>query len=253
MDATEVTRLPDSIIEMDRSGPTPLYYQISTRIEAAIRTGQLPSGSRLETEAVLSERLGLSRPTVRRAIQELVDKGLIVRRRGIGTQVVHGSLTREVELTSLWDDMTRTGQSPTTRLVAHEIVPAIDQVAEQLGVAVGSPVLHLLRVRLADDVPVSVLENFLPEEFTDLAADDLAQRGLYQMLRVRGVTMRVARQTIGARRATATEARLLEVERNGPLLTMERTAYDGSGRAAEFGRHVYRPDLYSFQTTLVDR
>ena len=73
------------------------------------------------------------------------------------------------------------------------------------------------------------------------------------MLRVRGVTMRVARQTIGARRATATEARLLEIEWSGPLLTMERTAYDASGRAAEFGQHVYRAGLSSLQTTLVGR
>lgn len=253
MSASEVTRLPDSIFEMDRSGPTPLYYQISTRIEAAIRNGQLPPGSRLETEAVLSERLGLSRPTVRRAIQELVDKGLIVRRRGVGTQVVQGSMTREVELTSLWDDLARTGQTPATRLLLHEVVPADEGTAQQLGVAGGAPVLHLRRLRLAGAVPVSVLENYLPEEFADLPADDLSRRGLYQMLRVRGVTMRVARQTIGARRATSQEARLLEIDRNGPLLTMARTAYDASGRAAEFGRHVYRPDLYSFQTTLVDR
>jgi DNA-binding GntR family transcriptional regulator len=253
MDATEVTRLPDSILEMDRSGPTPLYYQISTRIEAAIRSGQLPPGARLETEAVLSDRLGLSRPTVRRAIQELVDKGLIVRRRGIGTQVVQGTLTREVELTSLWDDMARTGQSPSTHLLACEILPADELVSVQLGVEVGSPVLHLRRLRLADGVPVAVLENSLPEEFTTISADDLAERGLYQVLRTRGVTMRVARQTIGARRATPGEARLLDIDRNGPLLTMDRTAYDASGRAAEFGRHAYRPDLYSFKMTLVDR
>jgi DNA-binding GntR family transcriptional regulator len=65
--------------------------------------------------------------------------------------------------------------------------------------------------------------------------------------------MRVARQRIGARRATPSEAKLLDVDRNGPLLTMDRTAYDASGRAAEFGQHAYRPDLYSFEITLVDR
>jgi DNA-binding GntR family transcriptional regulator len=253
MSASEVTRLPDSAIAMDRSGPVPLYHQIAVRIEAAIRGGQLPPGARLETEGVLSERLGLSRPTVRRAIQQLVDKGLIVRRRGVGTQVVQGALTREVELTSLWDDMERIGQIPRTQLLQREIVPADDRAAEQLQVAAGTPVLHLRRVRLADDVPVAVLENYLPEEFADIATEDLAQRGLYETLRARGVTMRVARQRIGARRATAAEARLLELDRNGPVLTMDRTAYDSSGRAAELGRHAYRPDLSSFAVTLVDR
>ena len=253
MSSTDVTVLPDEIFTLDRSGPIPLYYQISTRIEEAILTGQLPAGSRLENEIALSERLGLSRPTVRRAIQELVNKGLIVRRRGIGTQVVHGSVTRKVELTSLWDDLDQTGQSPTTHLLTHEIIEANDRVVEQLGVPAGSPVLHLRRLRFADSVPMAVLENYLPAEFADLSADDLAQRGLYQMLRVRGVTMRVARQKIGARRSTNGESRLLEIERNGPVLTMDRTAYDAAGRAAEFGHHCYRPDLYSFEITLVER
>src|ERR1700712_53070 len=105
----------------------------------------------------------------------------------------------------------------------------------------------------AFDLPTTCRWHSLRTTFTDLSADDLAERGLYQMLRVRGVTMRVARQKIGARRATGAESRLLEVDRNGPLLTMDRTAYDAAGRAAEFGHHCYRPDLYSFEITLVDR
>lgn len=247
----QVTMLPDSVLLTDRSGPVPLYFQIASGIEQAIRNGDLPAGARLENEIALSARLGLSRPTVRRAIQELVDKGLIVRRRGIGTQVVHGSVTRQVELTSLWEDLERNGQHPTTTVLRREVIEADERMVEALGVAAGSPVLHLRRLRSADGVPVSILENYLPEEFTNLAEDQLQQHGLYQLLRMRGVTMRVARQRIGARRATPSESKLLEIDRNGPLLTMDRTAYDASGKAAEFGHHCYRPDLYSFEITLV--
>ncbi|WP_297343755.1 GntR family transcriptional regulator [Amnibacterium sp.] len=243
--------LPDSVLLTDRSGPVPLYFQIATGIEQAIRSGDLPAGARLENEIALSERLGLSRPTIRRAIQELVDKGLIVRRRGIGTQVVHGSVTRQVELTSLWEDLERTGQHPTTTLLRREVIEADQRMVDALGVELGSPVLHLRRLRGADGVPVSILENYLPEDFTDLTEEQLRQHGLYQLLRMRGVTMRVARQRIGARRATPAESKLLEIDRNGPLLTMDRTAYDASGKAAEFGHHCYRPDLYSFEITLV--
>lgn len=252
MSTTDVTTLPDALYLLDRSGPVPLYFQLAGQLEEAIHSGQLPPGARLENEIALSERLGLSRPTVRRAIQDLVNKGLIVRRRGIGTQVVHGAVTRKVALTSLYEDLERTGQHPATRLLSAEQIPADPRVAEALGVEEGADVLHLRRVRLADGVPVSILENYLPKELADISLEALSEHGLYQLLRMRGVTMRVARQRIGARRATPTEAKLLEIDRSSPLLTMDRTAYDASGRAAEFGHHCYRPDLYSFEITLVD-
>lgn len=240
-------------MDLERSGPTPLYFQVSQRIEKAILSGELPVGSRLENEVALGGRLGLSRPTVRRAIQEIVDKGLLVRRRGVGTQVVHGQVTRNVELTSLFDDLARGAQSPSTQLLALETVLADAKIAEQLAVKEGSPALHIHRLRLADGVPMAVMENWLPSSFVDMAAEDLTQHGLYQVLRARGVTMRVARQWIGARNATTAEAAWLDIDRNSAVLTMDRTAYDDSGRAVEFGHHCYRPDLYSFEVTLVEK
>ena len=240
-------------MDLDRSGPVPLYFQIASRIENAILEGDLPPGSRLENEIALGERLGLSRPTVRRAIQELVDKGMLVRRRGIGTQVVHGQVSRKVELTSLYDDLASGDRHPSTSLLLHEVIEADARIAEVLGVPVGDPILHIRRVRGADDVPVAVLENYLPRDLVDLSEEDLAEHGLYQLLRARGTMIRVARQRIGARRASAEETALLEIDKGGPVLTMERTAFDNSGRAIEFGSHCYRPDLYSFEVTLVDK
>lgn len=246
--------LPMSIfMDLERTGPIPLYFQVANRIEKAILDGTLPAGSRIENEVAMGERLGLSRPTIRRAIQDLVDKGLLVRRRGIGTQVVHGQVTRGVELTSLNDDLSRSGQKPSTTMLKFEVVPADAKIAEELAVKVGTPTLHLHRVRMADGVPVSVLENWLPEDFTNLKAEDVTQHGLYAVLRSRGVTMRVAKQRIGARKSTNQESELLDIEKHAALLTMDRTAFDNSGRAVEFGHHCYRPDLYSFSVTLVEK
>lgn len=244
---------PDLFADIDRSGPIPLYYQVATRIEDAIRTGKLPTGSRLENEVALSERLGMSRPTVRRAIQDVVDKGLLVRRRGIGTQVVHGQVTRQVEFTSLHEDLLLSSRSPSTVLLLREEVTADAAMAQRLAVAEGSPVLHLRRLRMADDAPLAVLENYLPESFLALSGEDLTEYGLYQLLRSRGTTLRVARQRIGARRATTEEGKLLDIDKGGPVLTMDRTAFDHSGRAVEYGHHCYRPELYSFEITLVDK
>ena len=100
---------------------------------------------------------------------------------------------------------------------------------------------------------MAILENYLPPEFLDLTDEDLQAYGLYQLLRGRGVTMRVAKQRIGARAVTDEEAGLLEIEDGDPVLTMSRTAYDASGRAVEYGVHCYRPDRYSFEVTLVDK
>ncbi|MBT2516324.1 GntR family transcriptional regulator [Streptomyces sp. ISL-90] len=250
--AGEETYWPDELFaDLDRTGPVPLYFQVSTRLEAAISSGAVPAGARLENEISIAQRLGLSRPTVRRAIQELVDKGLLVRRRGIGTQVVQGQVTRQVELTSLYEDLKNANHEPGTQVLAHEIVPATEIVAESLGVAPGDEVVYLRRRRSTDGVPVAVLENYLPAEFADITTEQLEQRGLYQILRARGVTIRIARQKIGARRAQGDESDVLDIDRGGPVLTMERVAFDSSGRAIEYGHHCYRPDLYSFETTLV--
>jgi DNA-binding GntR family transcriptional regulator len=247
-------RLPvELFLDLDRSGPVPLYYQIESRLEQAILDQTLPAGARLENEVALATRLGLSRPTIRRAIQDLVDKGLLVRRRGIGTQVVHGKVTRNVELTSLYEDLEQSGQKPETRVLSVDVVPADEAVADALGVPVGSTVLHLKRLRSADGVPLAILDNVLPEQFADLDRDALSKHGLYQLLRARGVTMRVAKQRIGARAATTQEAELLDLSRGAPVLSMSRTAFDNSGVAVEFGQHCYRPDRYSFEVTLVDR
>ncbi|MGB4135253.1 MAG: GntR family transcriptional regulator [Microbacterium sp.] len=243
---------PDELFaDIDRTGPVPLYFQVSTRLQSAIRSGEIPPGARLENEISIAERLGVSRPTVRRAIQELVDKGLLVRRRGIGTQVVQGSVTRQVELTSLYDDLQSAHHEPGTQVLAHEVIPADDVVAEALGIPPGTPVLRLRRRRSTDGVPVAVMENHLPAPLTDITVEQLESRGLYQILRARGVAISVAKQKIGARRAEADEHELLDIDTGGPVLTMERVSFDQSGAAVEFGHHCYRPDMYSFATTLV--
>jgi DNA-binding GntR family transcriptional regulator len=241
-------------VDLDRSSPVPLYFQVSRQIEAAIEAGELAPGDRLENEISLADRWGLSRPTMRRAIQELVDKGLLVRRRGIGTQVVHGRVKRPMDLTSLFDDLTRSGQKPSTQILDRELVPAPAAVAERLGVPVGTQVLHLQRLRSAGEDPLAVMRNWLPGDLAPaLSAEALQTRGLYELMRGTGVHLRIATQRIGARGATAPEARLLKLRKGAPLLTMERVTYDGSGRAVELGTHVYHAERYSIEMTVVER
>ncbi|GAA0394359.1 myo-inositol degradation transcriptional regulator [Microbispora corallina] len=240
-------------IDLDRSSPVPLYFQVAEQISEAIRRGDLSPGARLDNEILLADRLGLSRPTVRQAIQYLVDKGLLVRKRGVGTQVVHGQVKRSVELTSLYDDLRRAGQQPETRVLSLETVPVGEEMGAVLGLPPDAQVLRVERLRYASGEPLALLHNWLPPGPAALSAPALEERGLYELLRAAGVRMRVANQRIGARAATPAEARLLGERRGAPLLTMVRTTYDDQGRAVEHGSHVYRASHYSLEVTLIER
>jgi DNA-binding GntR family transcriptional regulator len=243
----------DLFFNLDRSGPIPMYYQIAKRMREAIESGDLPSGGRIENELKIAEQLGISRPTIRRAIQELVDQGLVVRRRGIGTQVVRGRLARNFEISSLYDDLKLKDQAPTTKVLLHEeVVPPAD-VLTTLTLPAGTTVLHLRRLRYAEGIPFAILEDFLPPEFLDIPGDALEKHGLYQLMRARGTTLRVARQSVGARVNTKEEAKHFGQKPSMPVLTMFRTVFDQSGRPVDYGAHAYRADLYSFDMTLVEK
>ncbi|NBM15266.1 GntR family transcriptional regulator [Streptomyces sp. GC420] len=238
---------------MDRTSPVPLYFQLAQKLEAAIEQGRLAPGSLLGNEIDLAGRLGLSRPTVRQAIQSLVDKGLLVRRRGVGTQVVHSQVKRPLELSSLYDDLEAAGQRPATRVLRNTLVAASAEVAAALSVPEGSEVHLVERLRYTHDEPMARLCNHIPPGLLPLETEQLEATGLYRMMRAAGITLHSARQSIGARTATEEEARLLGESAGAPLLTMQRTTFDDTGRAVEFGSHVYRASRYAFEFQLLVR
>ncbi|HEY2701215.1 MAG TPA: GntR family transcriptional regulator [Pseudonocardiaceae bacterium] len=237
-------------IPIDRNSPVPLYYQVAQVLEKAIESGELAAGVRLDNEIALAEGLGLSRPTMRRAIQYLVDKGLLVRKRGVGTQVVHRAVRRGIQLTSLYEDLASEGREPRTEILQLETERATDTVARQLGIAEGEPVIRLERLRYADGEPLALLRNYLPTGLVTVTTELLQEAGLYQLMRAAGIRLHLASQVIGARSATAGEARMLQESRGASLLTMSRTAYDETGRAVEYGDHIYRASVYSFEFVL---
>ena len=237
-------------IRVDRNSPVPLYFQAAQHLEQMIESGELPMGARLDNEGDLAGQLGLSKPTMRRAIEYLVGRGLLVRKRGIGTQVVHAKVTREVELTSLYDDLATTGRDPSSTVISFGIEPASDSLAVKLGIPAGTPVYVFERLRYADGEPLALMRNYVPQPLIRLFAADLETQGLYTLFRANGIRMRTAKQAIGARAATAAEARALGEREGAPLLTMERSAYDEQARAVEHGHYVCRASRYSFVLTL---
>jgi DNA-binding GntR family transcriptional regulator len=238
---------------VDRASPVPLYFQVARQLEQAIESGALPPGSRLDNEIALAEELGLSRPTMRQAIQYLVDKGLLIRKRGVGTHVARARVRRPVGLTSLFDDLASSGQQPTTTVLSHTVEAASGVVAAALEVPEGTPVVALERLRRTRGEPLALMHNYLRADLVPLQPELLEQRGLYEVLREAGIALASATQSIGARRATAAEAKLLDETRGAPLLTMRRTTFDDRGLVVEFGDHLYRASRYSFEVALTGR
>jgi GntR family transcriptional regulator len=239
-------------LRIDRSSPVPLYHQLAEQLGAAIASGQLQPGDAFENEVALGERLGLSRPTVRRAIQELVSQGLLLRRRGLGTTVATRKVHRRAELTSLYDDLDRAGARPRTTVLGHEVVQD-EAVAAALDLPADTELLSIVRLRWSGDAPLAVLRNWLPPHLADIGRDELEKRGLYEILRDRAVRPVVAHQSIGARPATATERRQLRIRGNEPVLTMTRSAFDALGKPVEYGDHCYRAASYSIEVMVDER
>ena len=239
-------------VRLDRTSPVPLYHQLAKAIEGAIDSGALKPGDRIENEMSLTGRLGLARPTARQAIQELVRKGLLVRRRGLGTQVVRPAIHRDVRLSSLYDDLARYGRAPRTQLLEHSTCTpsSTGQPALLEQLPADEPLQKIRRLRLADGEPLALMTNYLPARF-ELDDDELANRSLYDMLRDQGVQIAIAHQTIGARLADSAEAAVLEETLPAACVTAERIVYDDAGRLVELGQHVYRADRYSVQSSLV--
>jgi DNA-binding GntR family transcriptional regulator len=123
-------------------------------------------------------------------------------------------------------------------------------IATALSLPSGTPVTWIERLRYAGGEPLALMHNAIPVDLLSLTREDLAARGLYELLRRAALTPRIATQVIGARSATAAEARILDEKRGASLLTMTRTAWDDRGRTVEYGSHLYRASRYSFELNL---
>ncbi len=235
------------------AGGTPLYRQIQADLRERVTTGELVPGTQVETEQELMSRYGVSRATVRQALSGLVAEGLLEIRRGRGT-FVHGAalehrlggfytFSREIE---------RHGMRPGTRVRAIGIEPADAVVAAGLGLAEGTPVVALSRIRLADDEPIVSETSYLPAaRFRGLEQVDFSVASLYETLTgAFGVRPARARETFVPVLLGEEEAEVLGGEPGDPVLNVERTTYDADGVIIEFCRSILRADRYRYSVEL---
>ena len=235
-----------------QSGSGPRYVRLRHRIEEGIAAGTFPAGAPLPPEREIATITGLSRVTVRKAIQELADRGVIVQRQGSGSFVT-GPTDRRVEqslsrLTSFTEDMARRGmESTVTWLERGVFVPSPEEVVA-LALSSGDSVARLSRLRLANGRPMAIERASLPLEI--LPDPRAVSRSLYEVLERTGKHPVRPIQKISAINLGPEEAGLLGLEPNDAGLKIERMSYLKDGRVAEFTRSTYRGDAYNFVAEL---
>lgn len=231
-------------------GRQPLYEQLvdllRERIENDMETGEL-----LPSERKLAHHFGLSRTTVRFAMDRLEALGLITRIHGKGTFVAEHSLpaTNLMGTYSFTDQMRGMGRTPETRILEFEIVDAPHYVARHLKLHEDDKVFRMRRLRLADNIPMMVERTYVPlREFLTLTREKLEQRSLYDLIENEyGQTIRNAEEEFSASIACSDEARLLGISEGSAVLRLVRTTYSIKNLAVEFTRSVARADQFKYK------
>jgi GntR family transcriptional regulator len=230
--------------------PVPKYHQLRDilldfiELEGAVNA-PIPS------ERELSDRHGLSRMTVRQAVDSLVAEGRLYRVPGRGTFVARPKMELQVRLASFTEDMRTRGMQSASTTLALERVVATPHLARELEIGVGDTVVRIERLRLADDIPMAVEVVHLPERVVpNLQQNDLVNTSLYLLLAEKyGVVLTWGEQSIEAGSADAVTAGLLQIAPGGVVLRMRRHSYSDDVRV-EYAQSAYRADRYKLWVPL---
>lgn len=233
------------------TGAGPLYLQLQRRIADAMARGVLPPGASLPAERDIAAMTGLSRVTVRKAIEALVAQGVLVQRRGSGTFVAPRVERLEQALsllTSFTEDMARRGKSVESFWISRSVQSPTPEEVMALGLGAGDRVARLERVRRSDGVPLAIERASLSTQV--LPDPEQVGPSLYAWLETRGQRPVRAVQRISAANLGPRDAELLGVTAGAAGLRIERIGYLENGRVVEFTRSLYRGDAYDFAVEL---
>ena len=240
------------------SSRIPLYYQLENVLREKITSGGFESGDRMPTEIELIEEYGVSRITVRQALQALADDGLIERKQGRGTVIAARKsrkkrLTGTIHLKGSLDELIEMGIDTPVKVLEMNRVDADQHEAELLEIKVGTPIYRLKRLRLYDNKPFGLIINYLPEDIgSALTMAELSSGALLHTMETKlGLNLDNAMQQIHAELADPYVAKLLDVRVGAALLSIERTVYTNENRPVEYVHTLYRSDIYGYSVKLV--
>jgi DNA-binding GntR family transcriptional regulator len=241
---------------LDRALPVALHEQIADAIRDEIRSGAWPPQFRLPAEPELAESLRVSRGTLRKSLQTLLDEGMLTRVQGRGTFVAPSGIEQSIgqELLSLAEGLERGGVMFETRVISAQIEPAPERVAGLIGLRAGDPVFYMRRVRSIGGSPVAYLVNYVPAaSCPGIELQDFSVKTLFGVLENDyGLEISVGRRTFEAQAAFGVAAQTLEVPVGTPVLYLEQVVYLGDGRPVEYSDVWIRGDRLRL-TSLLSR
>jgi len=238
---------------LSRENGIPLYVQARESLREELSA--MRPGEAIPTEGALEKRFGVSRITVRKAIDALTAEGLLVRQQGKGTFVQRPKLTHELSnITSWTEQLEALGYEPYTKHAESEEVAPPSRVLHMLQLEEG-PVVRLRRLRLAGDEPVSIMVNYLPKTLVPgLTESGLRYESLYEELEKRyGLVPATSVDTVEVREADEQEAELLEIQSRTPVIFVTRVSFLEDGSPLEVALATSRGDRYQYRVALSGR
>ena len=218
------------------------YVRVRDYLRSLV-THELRVADAIPSERVLCERFGVSRMTVRQAVDALVVEGLLEREQGRGTFVAPTKLDLEMRLASFGEEMLRRGMEPSSTVLAAEEVPASPDIADALDLVAGERVHYVYRVRLADGEPMAIEQTWMPSGLVPGLLDESVPESLYGELRRRGLEPDWGEDTVAAAEVDAQDAALLGLRPGAAVLRLTRRTFAGNVACA-YSRSSYRGDRY---------
>jgi GntR family transcriptional regulator len=236
----------------DRRRPEPLWHQAEMVLRQLIERGEWAAGTQIPNEDRLCDMLGISRITVRHALRNLEEGGLLRREHGRGTFVRSATVVAGVRgLTSFTDEMKTLALTPGTRLLEANRIEADGEIADALELSAGDPVVQLRRLRLGNGMPIGIQTTHLPEaRVPGLFEDAQSVQSLYGWLKDNcGITPVKAKEIYRVGSVAARDAEMIQLPAGTPAFEVERIAYDARG-PFEYALSTMRADRYEIRSTL---
>ncbi|MBR6571363.1 MAG: GntR family transcriptional regulator [Clostridia bacterium] len=233
--------------QLEKKSQSPLYQQLMSRLKNDIMAGVYSPGARVPSEQLLCDTYGVSRVTVRKAMLDLVQEGLLVRRQGKGTFVAQERIQRNLQqITSFSDACRQNGHAAGARMISAEVCEATATDADKLGLEEGERVVEIIRLRLCDGEPVMLEINRFPEKYAFLIGE-AAEGSLYDCLMKHGFIPSSAVHDIALGHATPMAARHLGCQPGDALLLLDELVLDQHGEPLHVSRQWIRGDKYTFR------
>jgi len=226
----------------------PVYLQMREIVRNKIETGEYPPGTAIPSECELAETYGINRQTVRKAIDALVNEGLLKRVAGKGVYVLGQKVERDLdELQGFTQTMLDRHVTPSVKVVSKVLRRAGEKYSLMFGISACDDIYYIKRLCYADKEPVSLEEIFIPHYLVPkIEGIDLSVFSVYEIYDMYGIKLEWARQTLDIVHLEAHDAKLLGIDVRHPVLLFECTTYDDKGRIIEFNRNYARDDKCRF-------